>query len=136
MPGLFRRLAAMFYDSLLLIAILALVTALILPINDGQAIEPGNWVYRGVLLAVIFLFFAFFWSRGGQTLGMRAWRLRLVNDQGQTPTFTQGLKRCCFALISGAALGLGYLWVLVDSKRLSWHDRWSNTHLELVPKGR
>ena len=81
--GLFRRLAALFYDVLLLAALLMFATWLVLPLTGGEAIaaeSPRWWMlgYRLLLGAVIVAYFGLFWTRGGQTLGMLAWKIRAV----------------------------------------------------------
>ena len=139
--GLFRRLAALFYDSLLLLALWFATSALLLAASGGQLSMPGRplwllWLLRASLLAVTFLFWAGFWTHGGQTLGMRAWRLRLVSDDGGPITWPQAARRCLAASLSLAALGLGYLWILIDPQRRAWHDRLSGTRVVVLPKNR
>lgn len=140
-PGLPRRLAALFYDGFLLVALWFAMNALLLALSSGRlaAADRPDWllyVQRLVLAGVTFCFFAWFWRHGGQTLGMRAWRLRLEGQNGGAISLDQAAKRSLAALISFAALGLGYFWVLVDREGRSWHDRLSGTRLVLVPKGR
>ncbi len=128
-PGLFRRLASIFYDLLLLLALLAVATTLItLPFGmpEGAALV----VYQLFLFELIpLLFFTGFWWRGGQTLGMRAWRLKVVRADGAPLTWTDALKRHLASLLSCLALGLGFVWILLDPQGLAWHDRLSGTRL-------
>jgi uncharacterized RDD family membrane protein YckC len=126
-PGLARRLAACLYDGLVLVAVL-MVAAVLWVGASRAAAPPGDWLFRGYLLAVAAAFLAAFWHRG-ETLGMRAWKLRIVAADGQPPGWGRGLLRFACALLSCAALGLGFLWVLVDRDRLAWHDRLSGTRL-------
>jgi uncharacterized RDD family membrane protein YckC len=60
---------------------------------------------------------------------MRAWKLRIVGADGRPPGWGRSLLRFAAGLVSWAALGLGFLWVLVDRERLAWHDRLSGTRL-------
>ncbi len=134
-PGLLRRLAALLYDSLLVAALLMLATVPYVMLTDGAAVP--HWVrvlFQTYLLAVMFGFFSWFWLHGGQTLGMRAWRLRVVSGDGGPIRPRQALARFGWALPSLLLLGLGLLWVLVDKERLAWHDRLSGTRLVLLPK--
>ena len=128
-PGLLRRLFAILYDALLLAALAMLVTALLLIFTGGRAISAGNPAYRVLLLLLGVLFFATFWMRDGQTLGMRAWGLRIERFDGGRLRWRDALARAFAALLSWALLGLGFLWVLVDRERLAWHDRLSRTRL-------
>ena len=77
--SLSRRLAALFYDSLLLLAVYFIATAILLPLTGGEAIEANNPLLTSYLLFISFFFYAWFWVHGGQTLGMRSWRLQLHN---------------------------------------------------------
>lgn len=128
-PGLVRRLAAVLYDTLALAAVLMVAGAAWVGVSRAAA-PPGDWLFRAYLLAVSALFFSIFWRRG-ETLGMRAWKLRMVTADGRPPRWGRALLRFAAALLSWAALGLGFLWVLVDREKLAWHDRLSGTRLVL-----
>ena len=138
-PGFARRCAALAYDSLLLAALWLAVSALVLALSGGWLAEPNRplwlvYVLRATLVLVTGLFFGNFWTHGGQTLGMRAWRLRLVSGAGAGPVcWRQALLRLAAACLSAGALGLGFFWVLIDREQRSWHDRLSGTHLVVVP---
>lgn len=127
--GLLRRLAAMVYDALLLLALFMVGTLAVLPLTHGKAIPPGNPIYTTYLLLIGFLFFGWFWTHGGQTVGMRAWRVRLVQANGEAVTWNKALLRFAAALLSWAVCGLGFLWALFDPEHLAWHDRLSGTRL-------
>ena len=122
-----KRLAALFYDALLLVAVWFVATALVLPLNHGQAIHTGNPFYSSYLLFVSFFFFGWFWMHGGQTLGMRAWRLQLRRRDGLPLSWWHVLLRFLSAMPSWLLLGLGYWWILFDKEKLAWHDRFSET---------
>jgi uncharacterized RDD family membrane protein YckC len=141
--GLGRRLGAMLYDGFLVAAIWLLVTALHLGVVRLVLGLPAERVGDGLAQVVslrLFLFlatvafFAFFWCRGGMTLGMQAWRLRVQTPDGRPISPGQALLRCLVAWPSLAALGLGYLWVLVDGERRSWGDIASGTRVVVLPR--
>lgn len=134
--GLLRRLAAVFYDGLLLLAMLMLSTAVLLVFTRAEAIRAGNPFFRLYLLIIIWLFFAGFWTRDGQTLGMRAWRLKLESRTGDKITWRQASLRLAAATLSWAVFGLGYLWVIFDRDRLAWHDRLSQSRPVVLPRAR
>jgi uncharacterized RDD family membrane protein YckC len=125
--GLFKRLAALFYDSLLLLALWFIAIALLLPLTGGTAFRANNPLITTYLLFISFFFYGWFWMHGGQTLGMRAWRLQLHNLRPGHLSWWQVLLRFMVAIPSGLLFGLGYFWQLVDRKNLSWHDRYSET---------
>jgi uncharacterized RDD family membrane protein YckC len=136
--GLPRRLAAMVYDAFLLFAVLFLAIALLLPFTGGEALPADRpWLhlaFQVYLLAVCLAFFAWFWVHGGQTLGMRAWRLRVLTLDGRPLAWRAAVLRFFAAGLSWLPAGLGFLWVLVDHDRLAWHDRLSGTALVVLPK--
>lgn len=133
-PGLFRRLTALLYDAVLLAGVLFAATLVLLPFRSGEAFQPHDAMFSLYLLAVGFAFFGWFWTHGGQTLGMRAWNIRLRSADGGAVTWRQAAIRAVFALISGGLLGLGYLWVWIDSRRCAWHDLASGTRVIVEEK--
>jgi uncharacterized RDD family membrane protein YckC len=131
--GFMRRMAAAVYDWLLVIALMMIVSTPVIALL-GDAIQPANATYRAAMLLVALGFFAGFWSHGGQTLGMKAWRLRLRRRDGSPVTLGRAGLRFVFAVIALLAAGLGFVWMLWDKDGLTWHDRWSDTTIELLPK--
>ncbi|MFA5531721.1 MAG: RDD family protein [Thiohalomonadaceae bacterium] len=130
--GLIRRLAAIVYDAVLLFGVVFLASALIQPFT--KVINPGNPFFTLYFVAVVFAFFGWFWTHGGQTLGMRAWRVRVQRPDGQPITWGQAALRYLVAILSWAVLGLGFLWSLIDREKRTWHDLVSETVLVVVPK--
>jgi uncharacterized RDD family membrane protein YckC len=133
--GLIRRLGAMLYDTLLVLALLFLVTIPFVAMRGGEPVAPNdNLYYRICIVLVIFLFFTGFWSRSGRTLGMQSWGLRVETPDGDIPSFTTASIRFAAAILSWIPLGLGFLWQLWDKDKLTWHDRLSRTRLRHYPK--
>ena len=97
--------------------------------RGGRSVPPGNWLYQLFLILQIAAFFIGFWSSTGQTLGKRAWGIRVETDRGEIPPLAVATCRFVSALISGAALGLGFLWMLADPQGRTWHDRVSSTRV-------
>jgi uncharacterized RDD family membrane protein YckC len=134
-----RRLGAMLYDSLLLLAVLMLGTAAMLFLTGGEAIRSDThpmleWAYRVLLVVLTLGFFGLFWTRGGQTLGMAAWRIKVERDDGARLTWRDSAVRLACAVLSWLPAGLGFLWMLFDRDRKTWHDRLSHTRVVLLPK--
>ena len=137
--GLLRRLGAMLYDGLLLLALLMVATALFLPLTGGEALNAQahpvlELVYQAALVLLILGFFGLFWTRRGQTLGMASWRLRVEREDGRLLTWGDTTRRLAWALLSLLPLGLGFVWILFDPGRRAWHDRLSRTRVVLLPK--
>lgn len=131
--GCLRRLMASIYDWLLVISVMMLLSVPIVALLD-DAIQPGNELYRAGLLVIAIIFFTASWAHGGQTPGMKAWRLRLVQANGSPVSYPMALLRFIYACISALPAGLGFLWMLWDRDQLSWHDRWTGTTIVLLPK--
>jgi uncharacterized RDD family membrane protein YckC len=135
--GLFRRLFAIFYDCLLLVAILFIASALATAFNHGKAIEPGDAIYPVFVIinfALCYLYFAWFWIHGGQTLGMKTWRIQLQSSKPENNGnshigWKDSTVRFFSAIISWAIFGLGFLWALFDKNNRCWHDLSSKTVL-------
>lgn len=130
----------MLYDTLLVIALLMVVTAALLPVTGGEAITADRYgiatelAYRALLIGIVVAFFGWFWTRRGQTLGMQAWRLKVLREDGTNLTWPDTLKRLAAACVSLALFGLGYFWLWIDRDRLTWHDRWTRTRVIVLPK--
>lgn len=131
---LLRRTAALAYDLLVVAALWMATGFLVLPLTGGEAVPAGTGWFRALLLAVACAFFVVFWARGGQTAGMRAWRLRLVRSDGSPVGWRRALARFAVACLSLAALGLGALWAVGDPQGRTWQDRLADTRVILVSK--
>lgn len=144
--SLWRRLAAMGYDTLLLTSVAMLITFITLNIKvwlfkippDQPPALAGpaywNWLNWFVVSCVIAAFFMYFWVKAGRTLGMQAWRLRVQQANASNITVRQACIRLIGAVISMACCGIGYLWILYDRQNRSWHDIWSSTQIVVLPK--
>lgn len=132
--GLLRRLAAGAYDLLLLAGLLMAVGFIVVVARGGAAVPPGTPAFSLLVGGVVAAFYTGFWRFGGQTLGMRAWRLRVETADGGRIGIGTGLLRLAASLLSLAAGGLGFLWIVVDPERQAWHDRLSGTRVVLLPK--
>lgn len=127
-----KRLAAMLYDTMLVIALWMLVGFIGLALNGGEG-ATGPF-FKSALFLITFLFFAGFWTRNGQTLGMQAWRIRIQTTDGYSINWMQALIRFFTAIASVLFFGLGYFWILIDKEKRSWHDRYSETCVVNLPK--
>ncbi|MGQ0385224.1 MAG: RDD family protein [Gammaproteobacteria bacterium] len=114
--GILRRLASLGYDALILAALLFVATLAWLPFTGGEAITPqaqgwAAYAYRGFLFLVAFAYYGLSWTRGGQTLGMRAWRIRLTRAAGGAPGWPDALVRFTLGVAMALMAGFG-LWYL------------------------
>lgn len=131
-PGILRRLACMFYETLLLIGVLAL--ALVLPhflvgAFTHRMATPA--IVQAHFFLVLLVYFLCFWSNGRQTLAMKTWRIHLVTRDGFQVRPAQALLRFLLSWPSIVLGGAGILWALVDRDRQFLHDRLAGTRLEV-----
>lgn len=127
--ALLRRLAALAYDALLLFAVLFVFTLVVILLRGGREIGPGTLWFEGSLIGIALLFCTVFWTRGGQTLGMRAWRIRVIAADGGAVTWQRAVTRFFAGWLAALPAGLGYWWALFDAQRRCWHDRLSGTRV-------
>lgn len=133
-PSLLRRFATINYDLLLLLAvsigyglIYIGIAKLIFGVTTDRA--TGLLFQLGWLFTLIG-FFCYFWMKGGQTTGMRAWRIKIGTLEGNAPKLTQCLTRFVFA-------PLGWLFCFTsffDPNKQCLHDKLSQTQLILLEK--
>lgn len=131
------RLLAMLYDSLPVIALWFACSAVVLLLRAGAPVlpwTPAFWLQALALWLLTGAYLVLSWQRGGQTLGMRPWRLRVVAEDGGVPATADLCRRYALATLSVAACGLGLLWSLIDGERRALHDLGSATRLVRLPK--
>jgi uncharacterized RDD family membrane protein YckC len=143
--SLWRRLAAIAYDSFLVFAIWIVVGFGVMSIfgideaqtSNGVLVELSalhQYTLLGAMLLSAFLFFGFFWTHSGQTLGMQAWRVRVQNLDGTAISWRQALLRFCTAPFALLALGLGYLMMLADKQQRTLPDLVSGSQVLKVAR--
>ena len=139
-PSVFRRLGALLYDLISLLALLMLANAIVV---IPYEVITGHPVYQSALpllllrlylLAVIAAFYVYFWTHGGQTLGMRAWRLRVVSHDGGELSAGTALKRFVWSIVSFVPAGIGLWMSLFNRDGLALHDQRSNTRVVMTTK--
>jgi uncharacterized RDD family membrane protein YckC len=133
--GLLRRLLAMTYDGLVVLALLMIATLVALPVTGTDVRagrHPGFTLY---LLGVWFAYVGSCWRYSQATLGMRAWRIRLVGQKGAAPGWRACGLRFGVAFASALAGGLGFAWAVFNRQRRCWHDLASGTDLLVRAKG-
>ena len=170
-PGLARRLACGGYDALLVASLCILATFCIVAFARGKGVDsfyagsPGaKLFYQLGLLALGYAFFGGFWTHGGQTLGMRAWRVRVICMDGAGLGWYRALLRYLTMLIPWLLLVLGseflfnaqaqpepglhhiaapltlllallgFIWPRLDTRGFAWHDHLSGTRVVLLSK--
>ena len=159
-PTLLKRLLAALYDSFLILATMFIATALTLPFTKGEVAAENNIYMSFYLFIVIYIFYGWFWTHGGQTLGMRVWKQKLIQLDGSIVTWQQTFIRLLTGLpawllfLVGLLLWVfpdkielaetfssvpkwlfaltGFSWVLLDNRNNNWRDKISGTHVIAV----
>jgi uncharacterized RDD family membrane protein YckC len=124
-----RRALALIYEALLLTAVVFLGSLPFVMLAHDAGREIARPLFQLYLAALAGLYFAWQWRRGGQTLAMKTWRMRLVTRAGAPLTWGHALKRFAFALPGTLLFGAGFLWALVDHEGLFLHDRLAGTRI-------
>jgi len=119
----------MVYDGIVVLALLILAAMLALLLGMGQHTAMKDPAYTAYLLSVWFLYLAWCWRKGGMTVGMRAWRVRIVDAAGEKPGWGKSAIRFLFSFVSALPAGLGFLWSLFEPRKRTWHDIISGTRL-------
>ena len=128
-PALGRRLAAALYDLLMLAALVLVATFPFLAVFGDSTAGWRRHVLQGWVLVVAGAYFTWFWTHGGQTLPMKTWRFKVVRRDGCPVSAARAIHRYALAVLGFFALGLGFLWALVDRDRQFLHDRLAGTAL-------
>jgi len=145
--GFRRRLASWVYDFLTAVAVYMVAGAIsfgiftilanygLVDMGDHEHlidVQQSSWLYSALVYGWnvfwVCFFFVWFWARSGQTIGMRAWRLRVQNHDGSLISRATGIKRLLPTL-----LGLGNFTLLFDrTNMLSLQDKLTNTEVVLL----
>ncbi len=135
----FKRLAAILYDGFLLLAIILVATSVVTVGIDSlfgsgtltRGLEIFFWkvLFQLYLLSVTLLFYVWFWSRSGQTLGMKVWKIRVVCNNGEPVSASTALLRIFWAVTTCLPFGLGLFWALFDRDRETLYDKLSGSRL-------
>ena len=128
-PALRRRLASAVYELLALAALVLIATFPFLAVFGDSVHGWRRHALQAWVLAVSGIYFVAFWTRGGQTLPMKTWRIRLVRHDGAPVGVGRAVHRYVLAVLGLAAAGLGFAWALVDRDRQFLHDRLAGTAL-------
>ena len=131
-PGILRHLGAIFYDLLLMLALLMVATTIVVvPLSlHGEQVAIGDSpLFRLYLLTVGGGYYLWFWSHGGQTVGMKTWKFRLTDESGRVPGPATALLRLFLATLTNALFLFGLLWRLFDSGNKTLYDRLCHTRL-------
>lgn len=146
--GFFKRFGAIMYDLLLAVAVYmvagalgfgiftALVSAGFIDMAGQEMVSDllnDTPLYKGIyqfwIALCVGVFYISFWSYGGQTLGMRAWRLKVQHPNGQNLSMVTAAARLVWSL-----LGIGNLWILINGDKLALQDMMTRSEVVELSK--
>jgi len=126
--SLLRRLGAIAYDIFLTFSLAFFIIGVVLILFfDKQA--QNDFLIFGIALITIYFYFTWSWVKGRQTLGMKAWKFQVEQNNGENITQKQAFIRFILAIVSFSVLGLGFVYQLFNKNNLALHDKYSNTRL-------
>ncbi|MFP4154744.1 MAG: RDD family protein [Halothiobacillaceae bacterium] len=133
---IWRRFAAFAYDAMLVIAVWMIATLMLLPFTGGEAVPatgPWHLAYQTYLTALAALYFIGFWSRTGQTPGMRAWGIALTDTAGKPPKLRAAVIHFAVGVPVMATGGLLLALARLDPERRALHEKAAHTRTVLRP---
>jgi uncharacterized RDD family membrane protein YckC len=98
----------------------------------GFHTQVNDYRTGGPSLLLSVLYFGLLWSSvgGGQTLGMRLFRLRVVGTEGRLIGLGASLLRWVMLIVSFFVCFIGVIWVAIDAQKQGWHDKVAGTYVE------
>ena len=131
LAGIWRRLAALAYEAILLFAILFISGYLFVALAGRAPQGWLRWLFYAYLLTICGAYFVFCWVRSGQTLAQKSWGLRVTTADGSLLSWRKAAVRYLMAVIS-IGTGIGLLWALVDPQHQFLHDRLAGSRLVIA----
>ena len=129
---IFYRFLAMFYDSFIAVSV-AILASFPYVYLFGNSVPASNFAYKLYLFTIIMLLFAVQWSRGGQTLGMQAWKIKVFDLEKRNLSFARSCLRFVLAMLTGAT-AISWLWALVDRDSQTLFDRLTKSQVVKIKK--
>lgn len=133
-PSLLKLGACFIYDALIVIALSFALAGLFLLIAGDARYGIKRYVLQFTLWFFIGIYFAWCWSRSGQTLAMKTWKLRVVGADAKPLALRAAAIRYIVATVSFMLLGIGFLWAIIDPDKLYLHDRLLKNRIIAVPR--
>lgn len=118
---LWKHIAALIYDVFPILGIFLVTSLTFVLFRSGDAVKPHTLWFQLILLTEVFLYFCYSWKKGGQTLGMRAWKISIKNHH--LITWQQVTIRFVLGMLSICMLGLGLWWRIWDKQHQTWMDK-------------
>jgi uncharacterized RDD family membrane protein YckC len=132
--SLFKRIACMLYESILVFAILFVAGMVYRAVLGDPHTDFEQHLFFMYSWLIAGIYFVFCWVKSGQTLAMQTWRIQLLGFDGKPLLLEQAFRRYVIASFSLMFFGLGFLWAIFDREGLYLHDRFSGGRLIALAK--
>ena len=132
--SLFKRIACMLYESILVFAILFVAGVVYRALMGDPHSDFEQHLFFMYSWLIIGVYFVYCWVKSGQTLAMQTWRIQLLRLDGNPLSLAQAVRRYVIASFSLMFFGLGFLWAIFDREGLYLHDRFTGSRLVELPK--
>jgi len=120
---LWKHFAAFIYDVFPILGMFLLTTFIVVLFRNGEEVKPHTLWFDLILIIELTFYYTYSWKVGGQTLGMRAWKFKIIpNQQQSTMTWSQTSLRFLVGIISTILLGSGLFWKLISKDKYTWMD--------------
>ncbi len=129
-----KHFAAFLYDIFPLLGVFLITSLIVLVIRGGTPVERFSPWFTTLLILELASYYIYSWKVGGQTLGMRAWKMKIFpkNPNQKTLTWSQATLRFIVGVTSTALLGIGLFWKLLSKNHESWMDIASNSETKTL----
>ena len=128
-PGVARRLMSLTYEVLVVSAIALVAGLAFYGVANGRLAGGARHLFQLYLFLVLGAYFVACWSRGGQTLPMQTWKIRVVRDDGESIGMGRAMLRYLLAWLSLLPFGAGFFWAFFDREQQFLHDRLAGTRM-------
>ena len=132
--SLFKRIACMLYESILVFAILFVAGVVYRALMGDPHSDFEQHLFFMYSWLIIGVYFVYCWVKSGQTLAMQTWRIQLLGLDGNPLSLGQAVRRYVIASFSLMFFGLGFLWAIFDREGLYLHERFTGSRLVELPK--
>ena len=122
--SIWKHLAAFLYDLFPILGIFLITSLIVMLIKKGTIVDRHTLWFDTLILIEFVLYYTYSWKVGGQTLGMRAWKIKIVpkNVNQTNLSWSQSFARLIAGILSTILFGSGLFWKLVSKNKLSWMD--------------
>ncbi len=132
--SLFKRIACMLYETILVFAILFVAGVFYRALMGDPHSDFEQHLFFTYSWLITGVYFIYCWVKSGQTLAMQTWRIKLLGLDGKSLSLGQAVRRYVIACFSLMFFGLGFLWAIFDREGLYLHDRFSGGRLIALAK--